>query len=67
MYMYIQNPLKYIHPSQGWLLQIQSFTLQASPPGHSGRGQEKEGVLTTTSLEFEFHLQFPCGSPSIEL
>ena len=32
-----------------------------------GGGAEKEGELPTTSLEFEFHLQFPCGSPSIEL
>ena len=30
-------------------------------------GQEKEGELATMSLEFEFHLQFPCGSPSTEL
>ena len=30
-------------------------------------GREKEGELATTSLEFEFHLQFPCGSPSTEL
>jgi len=30
-------------------------------------GQEKEGELATTSLEFEFHLQFPCGSPLTEL
>ena len=28
-------------------------------------GREKE--LATTSLEFEFHLQFPYGSPSTEL
>ena len=28
--------------------------------------REKEGELATTSLEFEFHLQFPCGSPSTE-
>ena len=27
----------------------------------------KEGELATTSLEFEFHLQFPCGSPSTEV
>ena len=26
-----------------------------------------EGELVTLSLEFEFHLQFPCGSPSTEL
>ena len=25
-------------------------------------GWEKEGELATTSLEFKFHLQFPCGS-----
>ena len=30
-------------------------------------GREKEGELVTTSLEFEFHLQFPCGSLSTEL
>ena len=30
-------------------------------------GQEKEGELATTSLEFEFCLQFPCGLPSTEL
>ena len=29
--------------------------------------REKEGELATTSLEFEFHLQFPCGSPPTEL
>ena len=29
--------------------------------------REKEGELVTTSLEFEFCLQFPCGSPSTEL
>ena len=28
---------------------------------------EKEGELATTSPEFEFHLQFPCCSPSTEL
>ena len=30
-------------------------------------GREKEGELATWSLELEFHLQFPCGSPSTEL
>lgn len=30
-------------------------------------GWKKKGELTTTSLEFEFHLQFLCGSPSTEL
>ena len=35
--------------------------------GALAAGREKEGELATTSLEFEFHLQFPCGSPSTEL
>ena len=30
-------------------------------------GWEKEGEVATMSLDFEFHLQFPCGSPSTEL
>ena len=30
-------------------------------------GREKEGELPTMSLEFEFYLQFACGSPSTEL
>ena len=30
-------------------------------------GREREGELATTSLEFEFHLYIPCGSPSTEL
>ena len=29
--------------------------------------QEREGELATTSLEFEFKVQLPCRSPSIEL
>ena len=28
---------------------------------------EKKGGLATTSLEFDFDLQFPCGSPLTEL
>ena len=35
--------------------------------GALAAGREKEGELATTSLECEFHLQFPCGSPSTEL
>ena len=30
-------------------------------------GWEKEGELATTSLEIEFHFQFPYGSPTTEL
>ena len=29
--------------------------------GALAAGREKEGELATTSLEFEFRLQFPCG------
>ena len=35
--------------------------------GALAAGREKQGGLATTSLEFEFLLQFPCGSPSTEL
>ena len=35
--------------------------------GALAAGQEKGGELATTSLEFEFFVQFPCGSPSTEL
>ena len=35
--------------------------------GALAAGREKEEEVTTTSLEFEFHLQFPCGFPSTEL
>ena len=42
------------------------YTLQALLGVLAAR-LEKEGKLVTTSLEFEIHLQFPCGSPLIEL
>ena len=35
--------------------------------GALAAGREKEGELVTTSLEFEFHLQFLSGSSSTEL
>ena len=35
--------------------------------GTLAAGQEKEGELPTMSLEFEFHLHFPCGSLRTEL
>jgi len=37
------------------------------PLGYSGGGAGNGGGLATTSLEFEFCLQFPCGFPSTEL
>ena len=44
-------------------LHLVTVSLQASSPGRA----EKDGELATSSLKFEFHLQFPCGSPSTEL
>ena len=41
-------------------------SLQASSLGTLLVGREKDGELATTSLEFEFHLQFPCGSALTE-
>ena len=35
--------------------------------GALAAGREKKGELATTSLKFEFHLQFPCSSLSTEL
>ena len=46
------------------------MTKQYPASKHSGRsdgGAGKEGELATTSLEFEFHVQIPCGSRSTEL
>ena len=42
-------------------------SLRVSSPGALAAGRKKGGELKTTSLEFEFRLQFPCGSPSTEL
>ena len=42
-------------------------TSQQGLQGALVAGWEKEGELATTSLKFEFHLQFPFGSPSTEL
>ena len=36
-------------------------------PGALAAGREKEGELAPTSLEFEFHLQFPYGFPQLQL
>ena len=45
-------------------------SLRASSPGRSGGGAGKRRRacnFASTSLEFKFHLQFPCGSVSTEL
>ena len=44
-----------------------SGSLRASSPGALAVHREKEEELATEALEFEFHLQLPCGSPSTEL
>ena len=44
-----------------------SLVSEQAVRGALATGREKEGELATTSLEFEFHLQFPCSSPSTEL
>ena len=41
--------------------------IRPSRLGCSGSGAWNGGGLATTSLEFEFCLQFPCGFPSTEL
>ena len=47
----------------GWPL----GSLRASSTGHSGAGLGKKGEFRSVPLEFEFCLQFPCGSSSTEL
>ena len=44
-----------------------SLASEQAVQGALAAGRDKEGELATTSLEFEFHLQFPCDSPSTEL
>ena len=38
-------------------------SLRAISSGALAAGREKEGELKITSIEFEFHLQFPCEPP----
>ena len=40
---------------------------EQAPRGSLVVEREKEGEFATGPLEFGFHLQFPCGSPSTEL
>ena len=49
------------------MTQLVPLTLAYIPASNLAAGREKETELATTSLEFEFRLQFPCGSPSTEL
>ena len=55
---------------QGYWIRVfsrrEDLSLQSSSPGRSG-GRAGKGERAYKFLEFEFHLQFPCGSPSTEL
>ena len=42
-------------------------SLRAALRGVLAAGQVKEEKLATTSREYAFHLQFPCGSSSAQL
>ena len=57
----------FIHTAGICLVSNRGGWVRVSFPRRSGGGWEKEGELATTSLEFEFRLQFPCSSPSTEL
>ena len=48
-----------------WCREGEEVACEQALRGALAAGQEKEGKLA--SVEFEFHLQFPCGSPSTEL
>ena len=61
------NWVQWFQCSWYWNLGWPLDSLQASSSGHSGAGLGKEGEFTSVPLEFEFCLQFPCGSSSTEL
>ena len=59
-------------PEQGfwrWLTEglIHSLACEQTLRGALAARREKEGELATTFVESEFHLRFPCVSPSTEL
>ena len=59
-------------PEQGfwrWLTEglIHSLACEQTLRGALAARREKEGELATTFVEIEFHLRFPCVSPSTEL
>ena len=60
--------VKLLDEQEFWALFIpDNLASEQAVRGALATGREKEGELATTSLEFEFHLQFPCSSPSTEL
>ena len=48
-------------------LKLHKVACEQALRGALAAGREKEREVATTFLEFEFHLQFPCGTPSTEL
>ena len=48
-------------------LKLHKVACEQALGGALAAGREKEREVATTFLEFEFHLQLPCGSPSTEL
>ena len=65
LFSYIMRPTSVLHVSNKAC--ILCLACEQALRGALVAGREKEGELAITSLEFEFHIQFPCGSPSTEL
>ena len=74
-----KNTLKWVRSKSGAVVRTLASHRRQGPGSNPGvdtiRGvakfstscREMEGELATTSPEFKFHFQFPCGSPSTEL
>ena len=54
-------------PSAKYWLTIDQLSTEQALRGTLATRQKKEGELATASLEFDFHLKFPCGSLLTEL
>ena len=62
----IPHPSPILANPASWVA-VKSLACEQALWGALTAGRDKKGQLATTCLEFEFHLQIPCGSPSIEL
>ena len=65
LFSYIMRPTSVLHVSNKACILF--VACEQALRGALVAGREKEGEFATTSLEFEFHLQFPYGSPPTEL
>ena len=54
-------------PSAKYWLTIDQLSTEQALRGTLATRQKKEGQLATASLEFDFHLKFPCDSLLTEL